>query len=54
MLRKSLKFDVIGMVHSVSSGKGKMFLCAMCHAFTPHMDAWKNLIGIVVQNQARG
>ena len=42
------------MVHSLSSGKGKMFLCAACHAFTPHMNAWKNLIGIVVQIQARG
>ena len=44
----------LGMVHSVSSGKGKMFLCAACHAFTPHVNAWKNLIGIVVQIQARG
>ena len=42
------------MVHSLSSGKGKMFLCAACHAFTPHVNAWKNLIGIVVQIQARG
>ena len=39
-------------VHSLSSGKGKMFLCAACHAFTPHVNAWKNRIGIVVQ--ARG
>ena len=44
----------VGMVHSLSSGKGKMFLCAACHAFTPHVNAWKNLIGIVVQIQARG
>ena len=29
-------------VHSLSSGKGKMFLCATCHAFTPHVNAWKN------------
>ena len=43
-----------GMVHSLSSGKGKMFLCAACHAFTPHVNAWKNLIGIVVQIQVRG
>ena len=42
------------MVHSLSSGKGKMFLYAACHAFTPHVNAWKNLIGIVVQIQARG
>ena len=42
------------MVYSLSSGKGKMFLCAACHAFTPHVNAWKNLIGIVVQIQARG
>ena len=41
------------MVHSLSSGKGKMFLCAACHAFTPHVNAWKNLIGIVFQIQAR-
>ena len=26
---------VEGKVHSLSSGKGKMFLCAECHAFTP-------------------
>ena len=44
---------VFCMVHSLSSGKGKMFLCAACHAFTPHVNAWKNLIGIVVQIQAR-
>ena len=54
MLRKNVKLDVIGMVRSLSSGKGKMFLCAACHAFTPHVNAWKNLIGIVVQIQARG
>ena len=42
------------MVYSLSSGKGKMFLRAACHAFTPHVNAWKNLIGIVVQIQARG
>ena len=42
------------MVHSLSSGKGKMFLCAACHALMPHVNAWKNLIGIVVQIQARG
>ena len=49
------KFKVkLSMVHSLSSGKGKMFLCAACHAFTLHVNAWKNLIGIVVQIQARG
>ena len=42
------------MVHSLSSGKDKMFLCAACHAFTPRVNAWKNLIGIVVEVQARG
>ena len=42
------------MVHSLSSGKGKMFLCAARHAFTPHVNAWKNLIVFVVQIQARG
>ena len=42
------------MVDSLSSGKGKMFLCAACHAFMPRMNAWKNLIGIVLQVQARG
>ena len=30
-----------GIVHSVSSGKVEMFLCAACHAFTPHVNAWK-------------
>ena len=29
-------------VHSLSSGKGEMFLCSACHAFTPHVNAWKN------------
>ena len=29
-------------VHSLSSGKGEMFLCATCHAFTPHVNPWKN------------
>ena len=29
-------------VHSLSSGKGEMFLCAACHAFKPHVNAWKN------------
>ena len=32
----------VGKVHSLSSGKGKMYLCAACHAFTPHVNAWKN------------
>ena len=40
------------MVHSLSSGKVNMFLCAACHAFTPHVNVWKNLTGIVVQIQA--
>ena len=31
----------IRMVHSLSSGKIEMFLCATCHAFTPHVNAWK-------------
>ena len=31
-----------GKVHLLSSGKGEMFLCAVCHAFTPHVNAWKN------------
>ena len=25
----------------ISSGKVEMFLCAACHAFTPHVNAWK-------------
>ena len=29
------------IVHSLSSGKVEMFLCAACHAFTPHVNAWK-------------
>ena len=37
------------MVHSLSSGKAEMFLCAACHAFTPHVNEWKIWIGIVVQ-----
>ena len=28
-------------VHLLSSGKGEMFLCSACHAFTPHVNAWK-------------
>ena len=36
-------FNVIACkVHSLSSRKGKMFLFAACHAFTPHVNAWKN------------
>ena len=52
--RHLLSCGKVCMVHSLSSGKGKMFLCAACHAFTPHVNAWKNLIGIVIQIQARG
>ena len=44
--------DEIDIVHSLSSGKVEMFLCTSCHAFTPHVNAWKRWIGIVVQ--ARG
>ena len=29
------------IVHSLSSGKVEMFLCAACHALTPHVNAWK-------------
>ena len=29
------------MVHSLSSGKVEMFLCAACHAFTAHVNAWE-------------
>ena len=46
--------NVLGdMVHSLSSDKGKMFLCVAYHAFTPQVNAWKILIGIVVQIQVR-
>ena len=31
----------MGIVHSLSAGKVEMFLCAACHAFTPHVNAWK-------------
>ena len=31
----------LSIVHSLSSGKVEMFLCAVCHAFTPHVNAWK-------------
>ena len=30
-----------GIVHSLSSGKVEMFLCAACYAFTPHVNEWK-------------
>ena len=36
-------------VHSLSSGKVEMYLCASCHTFTLHVNVWKNRIGIVVQ-----
>ena len=38
------KYDIelIVIVHSLSSGKVEMFLCATCHAFTPHVNAWKH------------
>ena len=29
------------IVHSLSSGKVEMLLCAACHAFTPHVNASK-------------
>ena len=35
----TLQLEII--VHSLSSGKVEMFLCAACHAFTPHVNAWK-------------
>ena len=31
-----------GKVHSLNFGKVDMYLCAACHAFTPHVNAWKN------------
>ena len=34
-------FLMNGIVHSLSFGKVEMFLCATCHAFTPHVNAWK-------------
>ena len=33
--------NVMFIVHSLSSGKVEMFHCAACHAFTPHVSAWK-------------
>ena len=33
--------DEITIVHSISSGKVEMFLCAACHVFPPHVNAWK-------------
>ena len=36
-------------VHSLSSNKVEMYLCAACHAFVLNVNAWKNLIEIVVQ-----
>ena len=39
---KRFRIGVIEIkVHALSSGKGKMFLCAACHAFTPVVNAWK-------------
>ena len=35
-------FLMNGIVHSLSFGKVEMFLCAACHAFTPHVNAWKH------------
>ena len=32
----------VGAIHSPSSGKVEMFLCAACHDFTPHVNAWKS------------
>ena len=32
----------VSIVHSLSSGKVEMFLCAACHAFTPHVNAWEH------------
>ena len=34
--------NIMSKVHSLSSGKGEMFLCPACHAFTPHVNPWKN------------
>ena len=33
--------NCFGKVHSLSSGKVEMYLCAACHAFTLHVDARK-------------
>ena len=41
---------MIIIVHSLSSGKVEMFLCAACHAFTPHVNAWKHWTSIVLDN----
>ena len=38
---KSGRNTKISIVHSLGSGKVEMFLCAACHAFTPHVNAWK-------------
>ena len=37
----NLTGHLVFIVHSLSSGKVGMFLCAVCHDFTPHVNAWK-------------
>ena len=41
MFKREDSFDP-SKILSLSSGKGKMFLCAACHAFKPHVNVWKN------------
>ena len=39
VVNRSLKADCTDfIVHSLSSGKVEMFLCAACHAFPPHVE----------------
>ena len=46
LVNRSLKADCTDfMVHSLSSGKGKIFLCAACHAFTPHVNKFNRHCG---------
>ena len=36
-----ISFNMMYIAHSLIFGKVEMFLCAVCHAFTPHVNAWK-------------
>ena len=44
LVKSEPNIDIVNndsIVHSLSSGKVEMFLCATCHAFTPHVNVWK-------------
>ena len=41
VVNRSLKADCTDFTFTLSSDKVEMFLCVACHAFTPHVNAWK-------------